>query len=35
MQAIAFYKLDNITIYVDVNGQQVDGATKDEEHRTN
>lgn len=28
-QAIAFYKLDNIVVYVDVNGQQVDGATKD------
>lgn len=28
-QAMAFYKLDNMIVYVDVNGQQVDGATKD------
>ncbi|WP_067141134.1 transketolase [Oceanivirga salmonicida] len=29
MQAIAFHKIDNLVVYVDVNGQQVDGATKD------
>jgi transketolase len=29
LQAAAFYKLDNITVLVDVNGMQVDGATKD------
>lgn len=28
-QAIAFHKIDNLVVYVDVNGQQVDGATKD------
>lgn len=28
-QAAAFYKLDNFIIYVDVNGQQVEGWTKD------
>lgn len=29
VQALAHYRLDNITVFVDVNGQQVDGATKD------
>ena len=29
VQALAFYNLDNVTVYVDVNGQQVDGLTKD------
>ena len=29
LQALAFYKLDNVITYVDVNGQQVDGLTKD------
>ena len=29
IQALAFYKLDNVVVYVDVNGQQVDGWTKD------
>lgn len=29
LQCLAFHKLDNITVLVDVNGQQVDGATKD------
>lgn len=29
VQAAAAYKLDNIVVYVDVNGQQVDGLTKD------
>lgn len=29
IQAMAFYKLDNMIIYVDVNGQQVDGRIKD------
>lgn len=29
VQAAAFYKLDNLVVYVDVNGQQVDGWTKD------
>ena len=29
VQAVAFYKLDNIIVYVDVNGQQVDGLTKE------
>ena len=29
LQAAAFYKLDNLVIYVDVNGQQYDGWTKD------
>lgn len=29
VQAAAFYKLDNLVMYVDVNGQQVDGWTKD------
>lgn len=29
MQAISFHKLDNVIVYVDVNGQQVDGYTKD------
>jgi transketolase len=30
IQAMSFYKLDNVVIYVDVNGQQVEGWTKDE-----
>ncbi len=29
LQAAAFYKLDNLVIYVDVNGQQVEGYTED------
>jgi len=29
LQAAAFYKLDNFVIYVDKNGNQVEGATKD------
>lgn len=29
IQALAFYKMDNVVVYVDVNGQQVDGWTKD------
>lgn len=29
IQSMAFFKLDNIGIYVDVNGQQVDGKTED------
>lgn len=29
LQALAFYKLDNVAVIVDVNGQQVDGLTKD------
>ena len=29
IQALAFYKLDNLIVYVDVNGQQVDGRIKD------
>lgn len=29
IQAMAFYKLDNVIVYVDVNGQQVDGLTKE------
>ncbi|KAA3665253.1 MAG: transketolase [Chloroflexi bacterium] len=29
IQALAFYKMDNVVVYVDVNGQQVDGLTKD------
>lgn len=29
LEVINFYKLDNMRIFVDVNGQQVDGATKD------
>ncbi len=29
IQAAVFYRLGNITVFVDVNGQQVDGATKD------
>ena len=29
VQALAFYKLDNVIVYADVNGQQVDGWTKD------
>ena len=29
IQAAAFYKLDNLVVYVDVNGQQYDGWTKD------
>jgi transketolase len=29
VQAASFYKLDNLIIYVDVNGQQVEGYTKD------
>lgn len=27
VQALAFYRLDNVVVYVDVNGQQVDGLT--------
>jgi len=27
VQALAFYRLDNVIVYVDVNGQQVDGLT--------
>jgi len=29
LQALAFYKLDNVVVYADVNGQQYDGWTKD------
>lgn len=29
LQALAFYRLDNVVVYVDVNGQQVDGRTAD------
>lgn len=29
IQALAFYELDNVVVFVDVNGQQVDGRTKD------
>lgn len=29
IQAAAFYKLDNLVLLVDINGQQVEGATKD------
>lgn len=29
VQAISFHKLDNVVVYVDGNGQQVDGYTKD------
>jgi transketolase len=29
LQCLAFHRLDNITVLVDANGQQVDGATKD------
>ncbi|HWR60469.1 MAG TPA: 1-deoxy-D-xylulose-5-phosphate synthase N-terminal domain-containing protein, partial [Clostridia bacterium] len=29
MQALSFYKADNLVVYVDVNGQQVDGYTRD------
>lgn len=29
VQALAFHKLDNVSVYIDVNGQQVDGLTKD------
>lgn len=29
LQALAFYKLDNVVVCVDVNGMQYDGATKD------
>jgi transketolase len=29
VQACVHYKLDNVVVFVDVNGQQVDGATKD------
>lgn len=29
VQAAAFYRLDNLMLFVDVNGQQVDGLTKD------
>ncbi len=29
VQALAFYKLDNVVVVADVNGQQVDGLTKD------
>jgi transketolase len=28
IQALAFFKMDNVIVYVDVNGQQVDGLTK-------
>jgi transketolase len=29
VQALAFHQLDNVVVYIDVNGQQVDGRTKD------
>jgi transketolase len=29
IQALSFHKVDNLVVYVDVNGQQVDGYTKD------
>lgn len=29
VQALAFYKMDSVIVYVDVNGQQVDGLTAD------
>lgn len=29
VQALAFHKLDNVITYIDINGQQVDGRTKD------
>lgn len=29
VQALAFYKMETVVVYVDVNGQQVDGLTKD------
>ena len=29
IQALAFHKIDNLVVCVDVNGQQVDGATED------
>ncbi len=29
LQALTFYELDNVIVYIDVNGQQVDGLTKD------
>lgn len=29
IQALAFYKMEEVIVYVDVNGQQVDGLTKD------
>ncbi len=29
IQAMSFHKIDNVIVYVDVNGQQVDGYTKD------
>ncbi|WP_312470586.1 1-deoxy-D-xylulose-5-phosphate synthase N-terminal domain-containing protein [Neobacillus sp.] len=29
LQAASFYKLDNLVVFVDVNGQQLDGYTKD------
>jgi len=29
VQALAFHKMENVIVYVDVNGQQVDGLTKD------
>lgn len=29
VQALSFYKLDNVVVFVDVNGMQVDGETKD------
>ena len=29
IQALSFHKIDNVVVCVDVNGQQVDGATKD------
>ncbi len=32
MQALRFHKVDNLVAYVDVNGQQVDGYTKDVMH---
>ncbi|MBE9479160.1 MAG: transketolase [Chloroflexi bacterium] len=28
-EVMSFYKVDNVVVYVDVNGQQADGATKD------
>ena len=29
LEIMSFYKVDNVVVYVDVNGQQADGATKD------
>jgi transketolase len=29
IQALVFYRLDNVLVYIDVNGQQVDGRTAD------